>query len=189
MADFAKAIPTIFKHEGRFVNHRADPGGVTNYGISLRFLINLGDIDKDSWPDGDINHDGEVNVEDVKLLTQDQASTFYKLHFWDRNNYQKMTSQRVATKVFDLAVNMGSLQANKLLQRAINKKFGMHLIADGIIGSKTIEAVNMCKESAIIDGLKEEARQFYNDLVRKNKELFPFLKGWVNRALSDPIPL
>ena len=38
MSDFESAIPTILRHEGKFEQNAADPGGVTNYGISLRWL-------------------------------------------------------------------------------------------------------------------------------------------------------
>ena len=38
MSDFNDAIPTVLRHEGGFENDVNDPGGATNFGVSLRWL-------------------------------------------------------------------------------------------------------------------------------------------------------
>ena len=35
MSDFNDAIPTVLRHEGGFVDSPNDPGGATNFGVSL----------------------------------------------------------------------------------------------------------------------------------------------------------
>ena len=42
MADFLKAHAFTARWEGRLVDHPSDPGGITNYGVSLRWLRSLG---------------------------------------------------------------------------------------------------------------------------------------------------
>lgn len=59
-AFFDKAIPTILRNEGGYVNNPTDPGGETNFGISKR-----------SFPDVDI-----------KNLTQEKAVAIYRSSFW-----------------------------------------------------------------------------------------------------------
>ena len=54
---FEEAIKVILKHEGGYSNDKDDPGGATDYGISLRFLQDH---------DIDLNGDGKVNEMDIK---------------------------------------------------------------------------------------------------------------------------
>ncbi len=78
MSRFDKAVEKVLRHEGRYVNHPNDPGGATNYGISLRFLKQLG------IEEADIDGDGFLNIEDIKAVTKEHAIRFYKLNFWYR---------------------------------------------------------------------------------------------------------
>jgi lysozyme family protein len=62
MSDFNQAVKVILQHEGGYVDNPNDPGGATNYGISLRFLA-------DHPESGDFNGDGEVDAEDIANMT------------------------------------------------------------------------------------------------------------------------
>jgi len=185
MADFIKALPTIFLHEGRYVDNKSDPGGATNYGISLRFLIKTGDLDLDGWRDGDINHDGVIDAEDIKALTKERAGNMYRLYFWDKNGYENISDQKIATKVFDLAVNMGSYAAHKVVQRATRSAVGVQIIEDGAMGQKTFRAIEMCKPEILMAAIKSEAAGVYRSIVEKKPNLEVFLKGWLNRSYSN----
>lgn len=188
MANFDIAIKTVLSHEGRYIDHKNDPGGATNFGISLRFLLSIGDLDKDSWPDGDINHDGHINVEDIKFLDEDSASELYRLYFWDENGYDRIHSDIIASKLLDLAVNIGNVGANKIAQRAIRSVTGLKLIEDGIFGERTVSCINMCDSkltNSLLAAIKSEAAGYYRSIKYKGHEVF--LRGWLNRAYSDPI--
>jgi lysozyme family protein len=113
MADFRKAIVVLLDHEGKFSNHPNDPGGPTKYGISLRYLKTLGEF-------GDFDGDGDVDVDDIKLLTIERSSFIYQREWWNRFRYNLINDDEIATKVLDWSVNMGPLTAHKLLQRALN---------------------------------------------------------------------
>lgn len=78
MSNFDLAIQTVLSHEGSFVADPYDIGGATNYGISLRWLQSVGDIDKDSFLEGDLNKDGTVDIKDIKKIDQKQAIEFYR---------------------------------------------------------------------------------------------------------------
>jgi lysozyme family protein len=184
MAEFLVAIKTIFKHEGRFVDDPNDPGGATDYGISLRFLQSLGDLDHDGWPDGDINKDGECNSEDIKALSIDDAERLYKIHFWDKVGYERIHDQSIATKLFDLCVNVGIVGANKIAQRSVRSATGITLEDDGMMGFRTIAALNMCTPQLLLVAIKSEAAGYYRSLPKILKD--QFLKGWLNRAYSNP---
>ena len=57
----------ILKAEGGFVNDPDDPGGPTNYGVTLKALKRLGH---------DLNQDGRVDIADLKQLSATQGFKF-----------------------------------------------------------------------------------------------------------------
>lgn len=188
MADFNLALPTIWLHEGFYSDDEKDPGGATQYGISLRFLMTTGDLDKDGWPDGDINHDGKINVEDIKKMSKLGASKLYFLYFWMPLACTQIRDQGIATKLFDLGINMGTRTATKLIQRAIN---AIHkdkvLLEDGLMGCMTLASINERKPDLLMPAFKIQAADYYKSLVMKKPALDKFLHGWLKRAYSDQI--
>ncbi len=170
------ACNVVLEHEGLFTNNPADPGGATNYGISLRFLKSYGI---------DINDDGQINLMDIKSLTKEEAKAIYKKYWWDKFHYEAINSFYIATKIFDMAVNMGASQAHKLVQRACSF-VGHNLKVDGILGAKSLGAINeIClhnREEDLRYEIQEEQKWFYEHLVDDHPKLKVFLKGWLNRA-------
>ena len=158
MARFEDAIETVLRHEGGFVDDPADAGGETKYGISSRAYPGV----------------------DIAGLTKEQACEIYKRDYWQ---YDGIENQEVATKVFDLAVNMGQKQATKLLQRAANV-CGAVLRDDGLLGPATVLAVNGSKPDCLLTELRAQAAMFYCELALKNPSQGRFLRGWLRRAVS-----
>ncbi len=174
MADFNKAIPYILENEGGYIVHPSDPGGATNFGISLRFLRAIG---------LDIDQDGDIDADDIKSLNGENSSEIYKKYFWEAAGYKDLDNQAIATKVFDLAVNMGPSRANKILQKSANIVLRNNkLVVDGIIGSQTIQAINLINSKLLEDLICQAAAQYYSELANKNPKLRIFLTGWLKRA-------
>lgn len=172
---FARAVDIVLSHEGGFADKKGDRGGPTNFGISLKFL--------ELFPEGDINKDGMVDRRDVELLTRDQAIDFYWREFWNKFQYGKFNDWCLATKVFDLAVNMGPSQAHCLLQQAL-LALGIKIIIDGKLGTATFRAANNANRDALLAALRAEAAGFYRLIARLNPGQDKFLTGWLNRAYS-----
>lgn len=179
MSDFDVAIKTILKHEGGYVNDKDDPGGATNYGVSLRFLIKTGDLDRDGFLDGDFDQDGDIDIDDIKKMSLDNAKNIYRLYWWDKYKYALINDDEVATKVFDLAVNMGATQAHKCVQRAIRAANGQTLVDDGILGNQSFAAINNCPSIVLLPAIRSEAAGFYRSLNKPK-----FIRGWLNRAYA-----
>lgn len=174
MGCFSEAVLVVLKHEGGFSNHSADPGGATNFGISLRWLKSQGLY-------GDLDDDGDVDINDILSLDIEKASIIYREKWWDRYHYDRFKNCSIATKVLDMSVNMGPSRAHKILQRSINT-LGGNLSVDGIVGPITITAVNIEDSQTLLDEIRQEQARFYLGLIARRPSMSVFRKGWLARA-------
>lgn len=170
---FQACISSILEHEGGLTQDKRDLGGVTQWGISLRYLRSIG---------YDINGDGKIDKEDIIGLPLKFAEGIYRKYWWDKLGYSGFNDLVVVEKVFDLAVNCGSSQSHKFLQRAINEIGQDKLVVDGILGGLTFGAANRSDGSKIRQLMREEAESFYLSLIKKNPDFSVFKNGWVRRA-------
>jgi len=176
MADFDIAIATVIEHEGGFVDHPDDPGGATNYGISLRFL------QSEYGLDFDLDSDGDLDADDIKKMTMEQAIAIYHEKWWDKYDYGRIGNQLIATKVFDLAVNMGAKQAHKLMQRACLACGRVDIKEDGVLGPATVGAINLLPAIALQASLRSEAAGYYRLIAAQHPDFSAFISGWLRRA-------
>lgn len=178
MADFAfdRAVEFVLSHEGGFTDDSSDPGGPTNWGISLRFLSFLDKIDESGYAPGDLDKDGDIDLEDIRGMKVEVAIRIYREQWWERYKYGNIKSIQVASKVMDLSVNMGPHQAHLCVQRAL-RACGSRVVDDGVFGPITTAAVNSVDPRSFMAAVRSEAAGFYRGL---NKELY--LRGWLNRA-------
>lgn len=181
---FNKALFIVLDHEGGLVDDKDDPGGITNYGISLRTLSRLGHIDRDGdgISDYDFNGDGAIDADDIRHLDQEQARLFYFCEFWDKYSYGQLPLN-IAIKIMDFSVNMGPKQAHRILQRALRAN-GHSLKDDGIIGNITRTLVTTSDEYRLIPAIRSEAAGFYRLLTAVNPVSKKYLSGWLRRAYS-----
>lgn len=178
MSEFNLAFDDVLKHEGGFVHHRADKGGVTQLGISLRFLQALPSLA------GDVDGDGHVSEADILALTPDDARAFYRRYFWQHYRLGEIADQRVATKLFNFFVNMRGRTAALVAQRAAND-LGAKLQEDGVIGSRTRAALNGIDPEQLMVCIKWRAWQVYRAIVDSDASQAVFINGWRNRAFAE----
>ena len=169
MNAFDKAHEFVFLWEGGFDNHPNDPGGPTNYGVSLRFLQDLGT----EW--GDLDFDGDIDIDDIRLVTPDKAKELFKAAFWDKLRLDEV-KPLCAFVLYDTAVNMGIGYARKLFQKAVG------ITADGIWGPVSWGKLRSCDDRKTALAMIPIRRRRYIDLAEANPRLKPFLKGWKNRV-------
>jgi len=174
MANFDYAIKIILKHEGGLSDNPHDPGGLTNWGITIPFLT-------DFMCQKYLGHPAPATREDIRNMTRDTAIQIYKDQVWDPNRYGELTNDQVGTKVFDVTVNMGEKWGETFAQQSANR-LGQSLVVDGQIGSKSIAAINLCDPNAFLVEYCKQQKERYEQLVLHNPSLAVFLKGWLIRA-------
>jgi lysozyme family protein len=165
MSRFEDAIPTIMAHEGGWASDGLDGGG-TNFGITLTTFRKI--------------RGASATLSDLRLLSADGAADIYRLAYW-LPVFDLIDSQDIATKTFDMAVNMGPPQGVKILQRA-TYRLGYHPRDDGYLGPMTLAVVNSCDPKDLMAAICDEQRAFYLALVAQDEKYAPFLEGWLHRA-------
>lgn len=166
MANVNQLAPFILKWEGGFVNDPADLGGATNMGVTIGAWKSCG-YDKDG--------DGDIDVDDLRLLTrEDVVNRVLKPHYWDRWKADDIKSQSVANILVDWVWASGA-HGIKIPQRLLG------VTVDGIVGPKTIAAVNARNPRELFDMIKIARFDFIEDICRKRPANNKFKRGWMNR--------
>jgi lysozyme family protein len=155
--NFEKCLAELLKHEGGYVNHKDDPGGVTNLGVTQAV-----------WEDW---IDRAVSEDEMKALTPNKVAPLYREMYWDRVKADKLPSG-VDYCVFDAAVNSGVSRAAKWLQTTVGA------VADAKIGEQTLKLVLLTNPQMLIDKYSANRLAFL-----QRRETWPtFGKGWERRV-------
>ncbi len=162
MDRFNKFLNYIFEVEGGFTDDENDRGGATNFGITEEEAREFG------------------YTGDMRNLTKDFAKNIYLKKYYLGNKLDKVINNKVALSIFDWAVNSGRRGIKKA--QIVANKFGANLIIDGIIGNKTLEAINSINPEAFLEEYHELQRAFYKNLAAKDSTQESFLEGWLNRV-------
>ncbi len=169
MAKVDILLPFILSFEGGFSNHPADKGGATNKGVTIATWRQVG-YDKDG--------DGDIDVDDLRLLTDaDVRDRVLVPHYWNRWKADLITSQSVANIVVDWVWASGKHGITE-----VQKLLGVK--ADGIVGPKTLQALNLCDSRRLFDEIKVARVRFIRNIVARNPRQKVFESGWLRRLDS-----
>lgn len=176
-ASFDKAIGLVLLHEGHLEIDKSDPGGITNYGLSLRYLRDLIKQSPQLAPELDLDGQKTIDAYDVKHLSLTEAMKIYRCSWWNKYNFGTLCSQQLADKYFDLSVNMGQSEAERLLQRAYFKSTNMHF--------KNLRELNnrgaMFQDKLLLL-FCDEAAIYYQEITKEHPAFKRFIKGWLARV-------
>lgn len=181
---FLYAYQFTKKWEGGYVNHPADKGGPTNFGVTMGTVQDIADRDPDFLAYLEIQP--PITEKTMRDLTAKQAERIFRRNYWDSESLD-VFPQRVAAFLFDCHVNHGWRNAVLLAQRGYNATIGVYgqsLIEDGIMGGKTRAALAV-ETDKLITCMIDAREKFYRSIVANNMSQQVFLKGWLNRVRAQ----
>jgi lysozyme family protein len=170
----------IVHREGGFVNDPDDPGGATNFGVTIHTMRRLG---------LDLDRDGDVDVADVRRLTREGAVDIFIKHYFEAPMIGDLPEPLQAT-VFDMYVNAGG-NAIKILQRLL-RDMGFTLSIDGALGPQSLAAVREAYARAtgyLVDAYGIARRNYYLRIADRRPASRKYARtragqkgGWIRRA-------
>jgi len=158
-SNFDACLKNLLIHEGGYVNHPSDPGGMTNLGVTARVW--------EEW----VGH--PVDEKQMRSLTPEMVAPLYRKKYWDAGRADELVSG-VDYCVFDVAVNSGPGRAIKFLQSCVGAT------PDGGFGSITLALVKKAEQdpARLIELYCAKRLEFLQSL--KTFEVFG--KGWSRRV-------
>jgi len=166
VSDFNLAIDVLLSHEGGLSNNPKDPGGLTNFGITLPFLREL---------------DPKATPDDLLKLTRIGAEVVYQKLLWNKWDLDMINDQSIATKLLDSCVWQGWPWAFKTAQSCCCRG-GHPVTTDGVLGPKTRWAINACRPSVFLADFCEAQLDLIDSECGKHPALETFRPGWTLRA-------
>ena len=175
-------VEQLIEREGGFVDHPADRGGATNFGITEAVARAHG-------------YGGPMS-----LLPRDQASAIYTRLYWLRPRFSEVARRtpRIAAELFDTGANMGPGVAATFLQRSLtalnrNAKDYPDLVPDGRVGPATLAALDRfldvrgatAGETVLLKALEALQGERYLRLAEKRPANEAFLYGWLANRIGS----
>jgi lysozyme family protein len=178
--DIDALIDELIECEGGFVNHPADRGGPTRYGITEAVARAHG-------------YGGAMAT-----LPRDEAVDIYRRLFWLRPKFDDVAgrSAKLAKEMFDTGANMGPAVAVTFLQRtrtALNRngKDYPDLVPDGRIGPTTLAALDAFLgmrgaggETVLLRAIEALQGERYLRLAERRPANEAFLYGWLANRIG-----
>lgn len=154
---FPRALAFVLVHEGGYVDHPDDPGGATNFGITIATLRD--------W------RGRPVSKADVRALDRDEVAAIYRARYWNAVRGDELPAG-LDLALFDFAVNSGSFRAVAVFQEVLG------VPADGRFGPVTMAALHTRPAKALVADLTARRLTFLRRLAT-----FPvFGRGWTRRV-------
>lgn len=145
------------KPNGGLTNDPADGGGRTQYGISEKY-------NPEAWADGKVTED-------------ESRAIYFKKYVW-APGFDKVKDDTLRHVLVDWGVTSGPAVAIKYLQALVGVK------SDGVMGSKTLEAVNKAESRGLTNKLVGERLKMIARIVQARSSQLKYLEGWVNRCVE-----
>ncbi len=173
--DATPLIEDVIDREGGYVDHPADRGGPTRFGITQAVAR------------------AEGYAGPIRELPRAAAATFYRRRYWQAPAFDRVASRApaLAAELFDTGVNMGPAVAATFLQRVLNalnreQRDWADVAADGAIGAKTLYALDTllatrgpAAEAVLVKAINALQGERYLRLAETRPASEAFLYGWL----------
>jgi lysozyme family protein len=156
--NYDEALRRVLAHEGGYTNHPSDPGGPTNFGVTIC------EYRKYVKPN--------ATAVDVRAMKVDEAKAIYRKRYWDAQRCDELPAG-VDYTVADYGINSGIGRSGKVLRRVVGLPDNTSVVTDEVLN-----AVARRDAKAIIVAINDERLRFL-----KNLKTWPvFGEGWGRRV-------
>ena len=156
-SNYDASLGRVLKHEGGYSNHPSDPGGATNFGITIANYARF--------------KGRTVTAAEMRAMPLSDAKAIYKASYWNALRCDELPAG-LDYAVFDYGVNSGVARAAKVVARLLGHQ------ADGRMTDALIAAVRARPASDLIGRLCDERLAFLKAL----KTWPVFGAGWGRRV-------
>ena len=164
--DFKNVSPLIFKYEGtKYHDYPNDPGGPTKFGWTLRSYRSM--VDR------------EATINTIKFLSKNKAANLYEYYWWNKFGASRLVNHNLALCIILAQINLGANRPNRLLQETVNDVCHKKLTIDGVLGTKSLDAINECQIWPMFPFI-------LHDFYFNNPEIAPVWK-WAKKGLTKRI--
>jgi lysozyme family protein len=179
--DCGELIDELIEREGGYVDHPADRGGPTRFGITEAVARAHGFTGA------------------MAALPRADAAAIYRRLYWLLPRFDAVARRapRVGAELFDTGVNMGPAVAATFLQRALtalnrNGADYSDLVPDGRVGQRTLDALDAFLatrgsrggETVLLRALEALQGERYLRLAERRPANEAFLYGWLANRIG-----
>lgn len=179
--DIRQLIDELIEREGGFVDHPADRGGATRWGVTQAVARQNG------------------YAGSMREYPRDAAVALYRRRYWSQPRFDRIADRapRLAAELFDTGVNMGTAVAAGFLQRALTAlnrqaRDFPDLVIDGTIGLRTLAALDAFLalrgqggERVLLTAVEALQGERYLRLAETRPANEAFLYGWLANRIGD----
>ncbi len=180
--DVTPLIDDVIDREGGYVDHPADRGGPTRYGITQAVA----------------RAEGYAGA--IRDLPRSLAAAIYRRRYWHAPNLDRVAlrAPNLAAELFDTGVNMGPAVAAGFLQRTLNalnrqQRDWADVIVDATIGARTLHALDTllttrgaAAEAVLVKAINALQGERYLRLAETRPANEAFLYGWLAGRVDAP---
>lgn len=150
-----------------FANDPDDLGGATMCGVTLATFTEY--YHRKGYP--------RPTIVRMKAITYKEWLEILKTMFWDKWKADQINNESIALILVDWVWGSGKYGIT-IPQKAIG------VTADGIVGPKTIAAINAKDPKQLFDLIRKERLAYIERICRSRPTNLKYKKGWLNR-LND----
>ena len=157
-------VDDVLRREGEFVQHPADAGGPTKFGITQATLA--------EW------RHAPVTASDVSALTLDEARRILEQRYVRDPKFDQVHDARLQALLVDYGVHSGPSRVVRALQRVVGVE------VDGVIGPDTLAAIDRMGADTVTRQLLQARGRALASLIAADPAQRAFAAGWLRRLME-----